>query len=89
MIFNFSIHMLQELNEILLIVAPPFAPLALILINWGLRAHAHSFPLLFFLGNIRLRSKILLLLVVLSHVDTINTTIVAPDPLPLLDTHNH
>jgi hypothetical protein len=82
MILTFSIQVLQELNAIFLIVALPLAPLALILVNWGLRAHAHGFPLVFYLGSIRFRSKILLLLV------AINTTVVTLDPLLLLDTHN-
>jgi hypothetical protein len=75
-----------KVNTILLIAPPLFAPLSLIRINWGLRAHAHNFPLFFFLGSLRLQSKILFL-VVLSHDDVINTIIIALDLL-LLDTHS-
>jgi hypothetical protein len=70
-------------------VAPLLAPLALILVHGVVRAHARSFPFVFFLGSIRFWSKILPLLVVLSLVDAINTTIVALDPLFLLDTHSY
>jgi hypothetical protein len=80
---------LQELNSILLIATLPFAPLALILVNGWLGAHAHSFPFVFFLGSTRFWSKILPFLVVFSRVDTINTIIVALDPLLLLDRHSH
>jgi hypothetical protein len=89
MILIFFVQVLQELNPVFLIVSIPFTQFALILVNWGLIVHVHGFPLVFFLGSIRLRRKILLLLVVLSHIDTINTTIVALDPLLLMDTHSH
>jgi hypothetical protein len=89
MISTLFIQVLQELNAILLIVAPLLAPLALILVHMVVGARAHGFPFVFFLGSIRLWSKILPLLVVLSHVDAINTTIVAIDPLLLLDTHSY
>jgi hypothetical protein len=84
MILTLFSQVLQELNVILLIVAPLLAPLGLILVHRVIKTHAHSFPFVFFL-----RSKILPLLVVLSHVDAINTTIVALDPLFLLDTHSY
>jgi hypothetical protein len=88
MILNFSVHVLQELSAILLIVFLPFTLFALILVNWGLRDCGYHFPLVFFLGSIRLLHKLILLLVVLSHIHTITTTIVVLDPL-LLDTHSH
>jgi hypothetical protein len=84
MILTLFIQVLQELNAILLIVAPLLAPLALILVNRVVGAHAHSFPFFFFLG-----SKILPLLMVLSHVDAISTTIVVLDPFFLLGTHSY
>jgi hypothetical protein len=65
-------------------VAPLLAPLALILVHRVVGACARGFPFVFFLG-----SKILHLLVMLSHVDTINNTIVALDPFFLLDTHSY
>jgi hypothetical protein len=84
MIVTLFVHVLQELNAILLIVTPLLAPLALILIHMLVGARAHMFPFVFFLG-----SKILPLLVLLSHVDAINTTIIVLDPLFLLDTHSY
>jgi hypothetical protein len=89
MILTFSIQVLQELNAILLIVTPLLLPLPLILVHRRVGARAHGFPFVFFLVSIRLWSKILPFLVVLSHVDAINTTIVALDPLLLLDTHSY
>jgi hypothetical protein len=81
--------MLQELNAILLIVAPILAPHALILVHRLIEARAHSFSFVFFLGSIRLKMEVLSLLVVLSHVNAINTTIVALDSFLLLDTHSY
>jgi hypothetical protein len=83
MIFTLFVQILQELNVVLLIVAPPLAPLALILVHRLIGARAHSFSFVFFLGGI------LPLLVVLSHVDAINTTIITLDPFFLLDTHGY
>jgi hypothetical protein len=74
---------LQELNAVLLIVALPLAPLALILVHRLVGARAHTFSFVFFLEG----GGILPLLVVLSNVDAINTTIVALDPFFVLDTH--
>jgi hypothetical protein len=51
-------------------------------------ARAHNFPFIFFLGSKRPWGKLLSLLVVLSHVDTI-TTIIALDLFFLLDTHSY
>jgi hypothetical protein len=84
MILTLFIQVLQELNAILLIVAPLLAPFVLILVHMMVEAYAHGFPFVFFLG-----SKILPLLVLCSHVDTINTTIIAIDPFFLLDTHSY
>jgi hypothetical protein len=70
-------------------VAPLLAPHALILVHMLIRARAHSFFFIFFLGSIRLWRKKNSLLVVLSHIDAINTTIVALDPFFLLDTHSY
>jgi hypothetical protein len=84
MIITLFVQMLQELNAVLLIVAPPLAPLALILVHILVEARAHSFSFVFFLWG-----EILPLLVVLSHVDVINTTIVALDHFFLLDTHGY
>jgi hypothetical protein len=81
MILTLFIQVLQVLNAKKFIVAPLLAPLALILIYRVVGARAHSFPFVFFF-----RRKILSLLVVLSHVDAINATIVALYPLFLLDT---
>jgi hypothetical protein len=89
MILILFVQVLQKLNAILLIVAPLLAPLALILVHRLVRARAHGFLFIFFLGNIKLWSKIIYLLVVLSHVDAINTTIVALDHFFLLDTHSY
>jgi hypothetical protein len=83
MILTLFVQVLQELNAVLLIVAPPLAPLALILVHRLVGARAHNFSFAFFLGGI------LPLLVVLSHVDAINITIVALDSLFLLDTHGY
>jgi hypothetical protein len=77
---------LQELNAVLLIVVSPLAPLALILIHQLVGARAHSFFFIFLLGG---GGGILPFLVVLSHVDAINTTIVVLDPFFLLDTHSY
>jgi hypothetical protein len=74
----------QELNAVLLIVTPLLTPLALILVRRLVGAHAHGFSFVFFLGG-----GIIPLLVVLSHVDAINTTIVMLDHLFLLDTHSY
>jgi hypothetical protein len=79
MILTLFIQVLQELNVILLIVAPLFAPIVLILVHRLVGAHAHGFPFIFFLGSVRVWSKILPLLMVLSHVDAINTTIITLD----------
>jgi hypothetical protein len=54
MILTLFIQVLQELNAILLIVAPLFAPLASILVHRVVGARAHSFRFVFFLGSIRL-----------------------------------
>jgi hypothetical protein len=89
MILTLFIQVLQELNAILLIMAPLLAPHALIRVHRLIGAYAHGFPFIFFLGSIRLWTEILSLLVVLSHVDAINTTIVALDPIFLLDTHSY
>jgi hypothetical protein len=78
------IQVLQELNAILLIVAPLLAPLVLIIVHRVIGARAHDFPFVFFL-----RSKILPLLVMLSYVDAINTTTIVLDPLLFLDTHSN
>jgi hypothetical protein len=84
MILTLLVQVLQELNAVLLIMTPSLAPLALILVHWLVRARAHGFSFIFLLGG-----KILPLLVVLSHVDAINTIIVALDPFFLLDTHSY
>jgi hypothetical protein len=84
MILTLFVQVLQELNAVLLIVAPPLAPLALILVHRLVGARAHNFSFIFLLGG-----GILPLLVVLSHVDAINTTIVALDHFFLLDTHSY
>jgi hypothetical protein len=84
MILTLFVQMLQEFNAVLLIVAPPLAPLTLILVHRLVGARAHSFSFIFFLGRGDLP-----LLVVLNHVDTINTIIVALDPFLLLDTHGY
>jgi hypothetical protein len=78
MILTLFVQVLQELNVFLLIVAPLFAPHALILVHRLIGARANGFPFIFFLGSVRLWGEILSLLVVLSHVDSINTTIVDP-----------
>jgi hypothetical protein len=88
MILTLFVQVLQELNAILLIVTPLLTPLALILVHRLVGAYAHDFPFILFLGSKRPWGKILSLLVVLSHVDTI-TTIVALDPFFLLDTHSY
>jgi hypothetical protein len=75
---------LQELNAVLLIVTLPLASLALIIVHKLVGTHAHNFSFVFFLEG-----EILPLLVVLSHVDAINTTIVTFDPFFLLDTHGY
>jgi hypothetical protein len=80
---------LQELNTILLIVAPLLAPHTMILVHRWIRARAHEFSYVFSLGSIRLWREVLSLLVVLTHVDAINTTIVALDPFFLLDTYSY
>jgi hypothetical protein len=51
MILTLFVQMLQEFNAILLIVAPPLAPLALILVHRLVGAHAHNFSFIFFLGG--------------------------------------
>jgi hypothetical protein len=84
MILTLFVQVLQELNAVLLIVALPLAPLALILVHRLVGARAHSFSFVFFLGR-----GILPLLMMLSHVDAINITIVALDPFFLLDTHGY
>jgi hypothetical protein len=84
MILSLFVYVLKELNAILLIVAPLLTLLALILVHRLVGARARGFPFIFFLG-----SKILSLLMVLSHVDTINTTIIALDPFFLLDTNSY
>jgi hypothetical protein len=84
MILTLFVQVIQELNAVLLIVALPLAPLALILAHRLVGACAHSFSFVFFLGG-----KILPLLVVLSHVDAINTTIIVFDPFFLLDIHGY
>jgi hypothetical protein len=89
MILTLFVQVLQELNAILLIVAPLLAPHILILVHRWIGAHAHDFSFVFFLGSIRLWSEVLSLLVVFSHVNAINTTIVALDPFFLLDTHSY
>jgi hypothetical protein len=61
----------------------------LILVHRLIRAHARGFSFVFFLGSIRLWREILSLLVVLSHVDAINITIIALDPFFLLGTHSY
>jgi hypothetical protein len=83
MILTLFIQVLQELNVILLIVSLLIAPLALILVHMVIGACAHNFSFVFFLG-----SKILSLLVVISHVNAINTTTIVLDPLLFLDTHS-
>jgi hypothetical protein len=45
------VQVLQELNAVLLIVAPPLAPLALILVHRLVGAHAHNFSFIFLLGG--------------------------------------
>jgi hypothetical protein len=80
---------LQELNAILLIVAPLLALHALILVHRLVEAHAHDFSFVFFLGSIRLWREVLSLLVMLDYIDAINTTIVALDPIFFLDTHSY
>jgi hypothetical protein len=89
MILTLFVYVLQELNVILLIVAPLLAPHALILIYRLIRALANDFFFVFFLGSIRLWREVLSLLVVLSHVDAIITTIVVLDRFFLLDTHSY
>jgi hypothetical protein len=89
MILTLFVQVLQELNAILLIVALLLAPHALILVHRLIGARSHDFPFIFFIGSIRLWGEILSLLVVLGHVDAINTTIVALDPIFLLDTHSY
>jgi hypothetical protein len=84
MIITLLVQVFQELNAILLIVVPLLVPLALILVHRVVGARARGFPFVLFL-----RSKILPLLVVLSHADNINTTIVVLDPFFLLDTHSY
>jgi hypothetical protein len=84
MILILVIQVLQERNAILLIVAPLPASLALILVHKVVGAHAHGFPFVFFLMR-----KILPLLMVFSHVDAINTTTIALDPLLFLGTHSN
>jgi hypothetical protein len=86
MILTLLVDVLQELNAVLLIVAPSLAPLALILVHRLVEARAHDFSFIFLPGE---GGGILPLLVVLSHVETINTTIVALDPFFLLDTHSY
>jgi hypothetical protein len=61
----------------------------LILVHWLVGVHAHDFLFVFFLESIRLWGEILYLLVVLSHVDTINNTIVVFDSFLLMDTHSY
>jgi hypothetical protein len=85
MILTLLIEVLQELNAVLLIVAPSLAPLALIFVHRLVGARAHGFSFIFLPGG----GGILPLLLVLSHVDTINTTIVALDPFFLLKTHRY
>jgi hypothetical protein len=89
MILTLFLHVLQELNAILLIVTPLLAPHALILIHRLIGARAHDFSFIFFLARMSLWREVLSLLVVLSHVDAINTTIAAFDPFILLDTHSY
>jgi hypothetical protein len=89
MIITLFVQVLQELNAILLVVAPLLAPHVLILVHRLIGARAHGFFFVFFLGSIRLWREILSLLVVLNHVDTINTTIIALDPFFLLDAHSY
>jgi hypothetical protein len=84
MILTLLVQVLQELNVVLLIVTPSLAPLALILVHRLVGARAHGFSFIFLSGG-----KIIPLLVALSHVDAINTTIVALDPFFLLDTHSY
>jgi hypothetical protein len=88
MILKLFVQVLQELNAILLIVTPLLAPPALILVHRLVEAHAHGFPFILFLGSKRHWGKILSLLVVLSHVDTI-IIIVVFDPFFLLDTYRY
>jgi hypothetical protein len=84
MILTLFVQVLQELNAVFLIVAPPLTPLALILVHRLVGSRAHNFSFIFFLGG-----KNLPILVVFSHVDAINTIIVALDPFFLLDTHSY
>jgi hypothetical protein len=51
MILTLFVQMLQEFNAVLLIVVPPLAPLALILVQRLVGAHSHSFSFIFFLGG--------------------------------------
>jgi hypothetical protein len=51
MILTFFVQVLQELNAVLLIVAPPLAPLALILVHRLVGNRAHSFSFIFLLGG--------------------------------------
>jgi hypothetical protein len=88
MILTLFVQVLQELNAIILIVAPLLAPLALVLVHRLVGARAHDFPFILFLGSKRPWGKILSLLVMLSHVDTI-ITIVALDPFFILGTHSY
>jgi hypothetical protein len=85
MILTFSVQVLQDPNAVLLIVSSLEAPLALTLLSWR---PGHTLPLFFIQGS-RIRHKIPLLVVVLGQVNTVNTTIIALDPLLFLDTHSH
>jgi hypothetical protein len=89
MILTLFVQVLQELNTIVLIVTPLLAPHPLILVHMLIGACAHDFPFIFFHGSISPWEKILSLLVVLGHVDAINTTIIVLDPILLLDTHSY
>jgi hypothetical protein len=51
MIITLLVDVLQELNAIFQIVAPSFAPLALILVHRLVGAHAHGFSFIFLLGG--------------------------------------
>jgi hypothetical protein len=54
MIITLFVQVLQELNAILLIVAPLLAPPALIIVHRLVGPRAHNFSFVFFLGSIML-----------------------------------
>jgi hypothetical protein len=83
------VQVLEELNAILLIVAPLLCTTCIDPYPLVGRGSCSRLSLCLLSWKHKTLGEFFYLLVVLSHVDTINNTIVAIDSFLLMDTHNY